>query len=146
MKNQYRTATDLSIIILLILGGTSPIIGSLFTSGQLGGVGLEAVISTAIVLAIYGCVLPINYRLDEQALRVRSGLIKWEVRYEDISSVVRSNTLMAGPALSFSRLEIHRRNGRTLVISPADSDGFFQELQTLLPGAELTSAGLTVTQ
>jgi hypothetical protein len=74
-------------------------------------------------------VLGTAYRLGPAALEVRAGPFRWRVPYGDIVVVRPSRNPLAAPALSFDRLLIERRDGRALLVSPADRDGFAAALE-----------------
>jgi Mn2+/Fe2+ NRAMP family transporter len=69
-----------------------------------------------------------RYVLDRDVLRVRCGPFRWEVPIAEISAVTPTRTPQSSPALSLDRLHIEYGEGRALIISPADKDGFIRAL------------------
>jgi hypothetical protein len=65
-----------------------------------------------------------EYRVVEQALLVRSGPFRWTIPLAEISSVRESNSALSSPALSLKRLEVKYGGGKSILVSPADRDGF----------------------
>ena len=79
---------------------------------------------------LFGLSWPVHYTVTDTELIVRFGLIRQPVRLEDIFRVEPSSSLLSAPALSLDRLKIHygRSIQRSIVISPADRDGFYRAL------------------
>ena len=92
------------------------------------------VITTAVVLWL---VLDTSYRITDTDLVIRGGPLRERVPLQSISRVRRSHTLIAAPALSLRRLEIHFGTGRIAVISPERETEFLALLHARVPGAEL---------
>jgi hypothetical protein len=89
-----------------------------------------AVLVAAMVVWV---VLDTYYEFQGDELVVRSGPFSWHISLGDISSVHESNSVRSGPALSLDRLEIRRRNGRAMLISPEDKTGFLAMLRRRAP-------------
>ena len=71
-----------------------------------------------------------GYTLDATQLRVKSGPFAWTVPLADIRNVRPTRNPLSSPALSLDRLLIEHAGGM-LMISPADKDGFLNELESL---------------
>jgi hypothetical protein len=65
-----------------------------------------------------------EYRVVGPALLVRSGPFHWTIPLAEISSVRESNSALSSPALSLKRLEVKYGGGKSILLSPADRDGF----------------------
>ncbi|MFT4243475.1 MAG: PH domain-containing protein [Acidovorax sp.] len=70
-----------------------------------------------------------GYRVEQDALAIRSGPLRWRIPLRDIRSVEPSRSWLSSPALSLDRLCIrHGRAGQVLV-SPKDRQAFVQALR-----------------
>jgi hypothetical protein len=87
---------------------------------------MAAVVVAWIFLSTY-------YAFVEDRLEVHAGPFVWRIALREIRSVRRSATVRSGPALSMDRLEIIYGDGRIIVISPADQQGFLTELHLRVP-------------
>jgi uncharacterized membrane protein YdbT with pleckstrin-like domain len=68
-----------------------------------------------------------DYRVTSDALRVRSGPLRWTIPLSSIRSVQPSRSVVAGPAWSLDRLRIETSE-EALLISPKDRAGFLEAL------------------
>jgi len=93
---------------------------------------LVVVLAAAILI---GAALPAwllmatHYTLEDTELRVRSGPFRWSVPIREITAITPTRNPLSSPALSLDRLRIDYGRGRSLMISPADKDGFLRELE-----------------
>jgi hypothetical protein len=78
-------------------------------------------------------VFPTNYELAPDALKVRSGVIRTSITYQEIRRVHASRSWLSAPALSLDRLDIAYR-GRTTLVSPRDRAAFLRDLLAHAPG------------
>ncbi len=69
-----------------------------------------------------------EYRVVKPALLVRSGPFRWTIPLAEISSVRESNSALSSPALSLKRLEVKYGGGKSILLSPADRDGFLASI------------------
>ncbi len=76
---------------------------------------------------------PCYYAIEKSHILIRSGLIRYRVPIDGIQSVKRSSNPLSAPAPSLKRIEIRMKDGKYHLISPADRDGFIEEI-TLLAG------------
>jgi hypothetical protein len=134
MTTLFRSKIDAK---LKAVGFAAPCIAilALVTSGGLTSpLALLPMTITVLVAAIVlWVVLDTCYEFQGDALVVRSGPFSWRIFLKDISAVRESNSLRSGPALSMDRLEITRRNGRAMLISPQDKAGFLATLHRRAP-------------
>lgn len=76
---------------------------------------------------------PVRYVIDGEVLRVHSGFIKYRVMIGSITRIEPTRSAISSPAWSFHKLRIHFRvkGGleSSIMISPADRDGFFAALE-----------------
>jgi hypothetical protein len=134
MRTTFRSKVDPK---LKALGFAAPCIAilSLVTSeglsNRLGW--LPMTVTVLIAAMVVWVVLNTYYAFQGDALVVRSGPFSWRISLADIRAVRESNSLRSGPALSMDRLEITRRNGRAMLISPQDKAGFLAMLHRRAP-------------
>lgn len=88
-----------------------------------------------ITLLALGAGLPLwllaatGYRVEQDALAIRSGPFRWRIPLQDIRAVEPARSWLSSPALSLDRLRIrHGRAGQVLV-SPKDRQAFVQALR-----------------
>lgn len=91
-------------------------------------------ISVALFASAIGIGLPLwilrstFYTVHPDVLEVRSGPFRWRISRSDITSVEVSHSILSSPALSLNRLRIRYGNNRSVLVSPADREGFLQAL------------------
>jgi hypothetical protein len=83
----------------------------------------------ALVLLLFaGTYFTTRYRFSSEFLLIKSGPFSWTVPLRSITKVEPSHNPASGPALSLDRLAIHY-DGKTILVSPADKQGFMAELK-----------------
>lgn len=126
----YPSKVDGWIAVALALGPIACIATVVATA--LAGEGLlVAVVSSAVLLAVYGgLVFPMRYAVGTDAVIVRHGLITQRIPLAAITEVRPTRNPLSSPALSLDRLEITFGEGvfKHAMISPADKQGFLDEL------------------
>jgi len=68
------------------------------------------------------------YRIDADALRVRSGPFSWVIAIDQIHDVTKVATLSISPALSQDRLKITYGRGQSIIVSPQRKAAFLTAL------------------
>jgi hypothetical protein len=82
-----------------------------------------------LVCGIYvGLVFPMRYGIDDMNLTVRYGLCRQRIALPDIWKVYPTHNPLSSPALSLHRLRVKFSHGKSVMISPADRDGFLDDL------------------
>lgn len=69
-----------------------------------------------------------RYRFTSEFLLIKSGPFSWTIPLHSITKVEPSHNPASSPALSLDRLAIHY-DGKTILVSPADKQGFMAELK-----------------
>ena len=112
-----------------------PMLDSSFTAGIILGTGMLA-------LELF-CITGVRYRIEGGRLGI-CNLHRWTwYPIDKISSVRKTNGILATAAMSMDRVEIRftdhsvTRSYMPLVISPADRDGFIADLKRLNPDIEI---------
>lgn len=129
----FRSRYDLWLKIVLNITNLM-MVGSIvifFADGNLGLIFL-GLVTLAILVCFVWMQLATWYRIDEDALFIRSGPLHWTIPIASIVAMAPSDDPTSGPALSFDRLRIdYMKNGekKEILISPEDREGFERELR-----------------
>ena len=130
----YPSKVDSWIGIVLALVPAGLLLEAVFLRSLLVGV------LAAFVLVVYGLVaFPTNYALSPDALKIRSGVIRTSIPYQEIDQVRASRSWLSAPALSLDRLQITYGSSRTTLVSPRDQAAFLQDLSAQVPGLRIDS-------
>jgi|GEM_PF-1981088 len=97
-----------------------------------------------ILAAWIGCLavtaVPCYYVLEADHLFIRAGVWKWRIPYTDIQSVTLSQSVLAGPSLSFQRVEIMSGEAGSILVSPVNREQFIQDLKQRLPASSAAAS------
>ena len=104
---------DIAFIYIFALSG-----GGL---AERGGVFLTLV---GVLVLLSWLTLRTYYAVADETLTVVCGPFRWKIPIADIHSVTPTRSLWSSPALSLDRLRIEYGNGRRIMVSPADKQGF----------------------
>lgn len=127
----FRSKID-AWIALLSVGAAAACLGGLIHVALTKSI-LEAMVVSPLLLL--GIVLPpwlltsTYYVLGDTELLVKSGPLQWRVPLVDIRAVTPTRSALSSPALSLDRLRIDYQRWKSIMISPADQEGFLQELE-----------------
>lgn len=128
----YQSKVDPWLAVLLLLmpiGVVAAWLAALTSRSNDDLIG--AVVASVLVIGILlGLVYPMRYGLDDTYLTVRFGLARTRIPLANVTTVEPTRNPLASPALSLDRLSIVSGPGLTgtVMISPADRDGFLNEL------------------
>lgn len=86
---------------------------------------IVGILNNALLLWIW---FGTSYRIDDEALIVRSGPFKSTIDIKTIKKIKATKTLLAGPALSLDRIEIQYKTYDTVIVSPKDKIEFIETL------------------
>ena len=130
---KYSSKIDLWVLVVLVLIPAWLLVDAIVLRSLL------VALLAASVLVVYALVVfPTNYELSPEVLKVRSGVIRTSIPYQEIRQVRASRSWVSAPALSLDRLEITYGGSRTLV-SPRDPAAFLRDLSTHVPGLKFDS-------
>jgi hypothetical protein len=146
MNKTYKSAVDWWMIPILALGMVVPVGITLWAAVSGASDDLWAgLLSVGLVGAVYrGLVFPLYYTLTDDHLLVCFGMVKQRILYTEIAGAHFSNSLLSSPALSMRRLQINRRTGFSVLISPVDRGAFLDALAERVPGARREGPQLLV--
>ena len=131
MAAVFRSKVDLWLVAVLV---GVPILVLEFFFGDIGlsdqSADLVVILLVAVVLAIFAWLyFTTRYSFTAEFLLVRSGPFSWNIPLQEISKIEPTHNPASSPALSLDRLVIYY-NGKELMVSPADKQGFMNELKT----------------
>jgi hypothetical protein len=135
MTKVCRSKIDAWLIAILVGAGIVFVFGALATIG--------AALVTVPVLACVG-ILPLlagigsplyfltstRYTLSDDRLIVKGAMFTWRIELPEIYRIFPTNNPISSPALSFDRLRIEYGNGKYVMISPDDKEGFLRDLRS----------------
>jgi len=141
----FRSKYDWWILLIFAgftLGNIWAIV-SIFTGGGLGAWVVAIVFTPLTVFLFIPIWLRTYYQFDEDGLRIKCGLGKGiKIPYTAIISASKTRNPISSPAPSLDRIEIKFKKGSfsdTVIISPKDWQGFFEELKTKNENIEITA-------
>jgi membrane protein YdbS with pleckstrin-like domain len=70
-----------------------------------------------------------RYQFQGSYLLIQSGPLKWRLPIEQIKTVSSTRNPLSSPALSLDRILIEYGQGKSIMISPKDRQGFLAELE-----------------
>jgi Bacterial PH domain len=126
----FKSAVDGWYYIVVAMSGAAAVLAFALTLAT----GRPSQIAIGLGILLLGAGLPLwlllstDYRVDAHTLKVRSGPFHWTIPLAEISAVRESNSVLSSPALSLKRLKIVHGRGRTILLSPADRDGFMKAI------------------
>ncbi len=121
----YRSRIDLWLIA--VLGGSMllPIILMILSDGPMA-------LTFAITIPMLGFIVWLyfatKYEVLEEEIIIHAGLYKVVVPRQSITSVTRSNNVLASPAFSLDRLEIAYGESDKILISPKNQTQFLENI------------------
>jgi membrane protein YdbS with pleckstrin-like domain len=128
----FRSKVDLWLVAVLV---GVPILVLEFFFEDIGlsdqSADLVVILLVAVVLAIFAWLyFTTRYSFTAEFLLVRSGPFSWNIPLQEISKIEPTHNPASSPALSLDRLVIYYNDGKELMVSPADKQGFMNELKT----------------
>jgi hypothetical protein len=127
----FRSKIDAWLLIVLVAASAVAVLSAGALLAVTGGGGAWLL---AIAIVLLGAGLPLwvllstRYTLTASELRVASGPFAWRVPLADIKAVTPTRNPLSSPALSLDRLRIDYAQGRWLMVSPGEKEGFLREL------------------
>jgi hypothetical protein len=135
MTKVYRSKVDTWLLCILV--------GAMIVAG-LGALSTLVVAAFNVPLLAFVALLPLfigvgfpiwilrttKYTLTDDRLFVRSAFFTWRINLNEIYRVVPTSNPLSSPALSLRRLRIEYGNGRSIMISPEDQEGFLRDLRS----------------
>ncbi len=77
------------------------------------------------------------YKIEGKTLIVKGGFfMKTTIEIEKIKKIVKTNSILSAPALSFDRIEIFYNKYDTIILSPEHKSQFIAHLKNINPSIE----------
>lgn len=126
----FASKVDTWLAALLVLPAVIAVVAVGWTLYRGEDTGLALAALGAVLLFLFGLVLPIRYGIGQGELVIRHGLVRQRCKLAEILSVTPSRSPLSSPALSLDRLEIRKGERWTdrILISPAEREAFLRLL------------------
>jgi len=122
----FKSKIDTWLIAIMVFAAATALSAAFGVASQ-GGIKNYAV-ATGLFLLSVGLPLWLfsttKYVIAGNELKIHSGPVTWRVEIDSITSVSDTRNPLSSPALSLDRLKIKYGNGKTIMVSPADKQGF----------------------
>lgn len=129
----FRSKVDRKLAAIGLAMPCVALVAIASSQGHAGLSWLPVMLAALAALLVVWVLLSTYYEFQAELLVVHSGPFTWRVPLKEIVAVHESNSVRSGPALSMDRLEIRYRDGRALLISPADKSAFLTALHHRAP-------------
>ena len=138
---RFRSKVDLWLATLIIVVSAMAIDAAWLVLRQPYGT------IQALLLISIGTLMPVwilfstQYEIIDENLWVRSGPLKWRIPILSISKIERSKSWVSSPALSMSRFKIDYGRGKSILISPKETDRFLYAIRHAIAHGSLVREG-----
>jgi hypothetical protein len=142
----FVSRRDTWLMIILGVAGALVFACLVLPSGgeSLLGRALLSMFGTALLLFIGAMLVRTRYVVDEEALRVQCGFLRWRIATSSIVAAQITNDPTSGPALSLHRVRVDflRTNGErdAILVSPLDREQFIAALVDANPSVQVLPA------
>lgn len=135
MTKVYRSKINLWLLVIIVGAGIGFVIGAMVTVvGALATVPPLACVGILPLFAGIGMPLyfltSVKYTLSDDRLIVKGSIFSWRIELPQIYRIYPTNNPISSPALSLDRLRIEYGNGKYVMISPDDKEGFLLDLRS----------------
>jgi membrane protein YdbS with pleckstrin-like domain len=130
-SKRFKSKIDRWLLYMLIAVIIFEVIVMGIVATQAGSLvaALSIVAAALLIVVLIGSLLVrTHYTVAAGTLRIASGPFSWKVPIDQIESVKATRNPLSSPALSLDRLQISYRNGRKIMVSPADKAGFLKAI------------------
>lgn len=138
MKKVYRSKISPFLTIILIAATISPLIPLFFKPYDSSAL-LVCLLCFLVCLVI--CIPALfmtYYTIEEDSLHIKSGFFFHKtLAIASIRKIEETNNIISSPAPSLDRLEIIYHKYDSVLISPADKEGFLKEMASLNPELQI---------
>jgi len=130
------------VAVAISVACVAPLTPHLSRGAGLVTVGVSAGTALLCLWVLYGT----YYDLGTEWLRIHSGPFRFRVPIARIERVVPTRNPLSSPACSLDRLRISWHDGRGIMISPEDKEGFLRALLERRPDLERDGEALHLPQ
>ncbi|MGB3727417.1 MAG: PH domain-containing protein [Glaciecola sp.] len=127
----FKSKQDLWLIAIIYLSSLICFCASVYAVAEdFSTVNIIVAALTSIIGGIFPIwlIISLQYRIDKKMLNIICGPFKWHIELSTIKSVEPSTDMVSSPALSLDRLLIVYGNGKVVLVSPKDKEGFISAL------------------
>jgi membrane protein YdbS with pleckstrin-like domain len=117
------------VIVVAALGAVAACAVLLTASVPRGWMVATSLLLTTVGLPVW-LLTTTRYQFQGEELLIRSGPFKWSVPIRQVKTVSDTRNPMSSPALSLDRLLIEYGQGKSIMVSPQDRQGFLAELNS----------------
>lgn len=130
-RKRFRSKIDTWLLGILI--GALLVVFIAFFAAVGEGLPAGALLAFFAVLMLVGALIvstlvATHYTVHRGTLIVVSGPLRWRIPIDQIQRVEATRQPWSSPALSLDRLRIRYGDGRQIMISPADKNGFLKAI------------------
>ena len=94
----------------------------------------------AVLLFIAHVFLSTHYCIADNTLKIRSGIVyRKDIKIEKIRKIIRTNSILSSPALSFNRIEIIYNTFDSVLVSPDNEQEFVNTIVQRNPDVDITA-------
>lgn len=127
---RFRSKVDSWFVVVLAAAGLLGVLACIPVLGRGGPVAFLVV--AFILFSVLGVPLWLlartYYEFQAGELIIRSGPFTWRIPLSQVRSVEPTHSPLSSPALSLDRLRIEYGPGSSVMVSPADKEGFLGEI------------------
>lgn len=129
----FDSAIDSWVAFLLFLGpGIAAAMGMyLLALGEPGQASTLFATAAVTLIVTLGLTLPCRYKIGDDVLSIRCGLIAYKIPLDQIRSVEPTASLRSGPALSLRRVAVETERKKH-ILSPKHRDEFIDRMNAVL--------------
>jgi hypothetical protein len=143
---RFATKFDRWIVAVMILGAFASLV--LPWLSLAGGPlhhpapGWVRMLPWPIWIIVLVCTLPQYYEVRPDGLFIRQGWRKVLIAYADLTELQATTDTRSAAVFSMDRMVVTTRDGRSLIIAPADQEGFLAAVAQRCPHLERKGSGL----
>ena len=128
---RFRSKIDnwlLMLVAVSVIAQVASLVFFLRFEPPSGEKAVACVLISLVLVLILSLLVRTHYTVTPDELVIASGPFTWRIRRSLIRSVEPSRAMWSSPALSLDRLKIVYGEGKWILISPADKQGFLRAL------------------
>ena len=127
----FKSKQDTWLVAILYVSSLICFLASVYVLAEdFSAVNVIVAVFTSVIGGVFPIwlIMSLQYQVDEKKLNITCGPFRWEIELSTIKSVEPSTDMISSPALSLDRLLIVHGNGKVVLVSPKDKEGFISAL------------------
>jgi Na+/proline symporter len=127
----YKSKKDTWLMLITYLSSLVCLFASAFVFSD--EISIQNIIIATLIFFV-GCLFPLwlvtslVYKINETMLIIICGPFRWRIEISSIKSITPSTDFLSSPALSLDRLLIVYDDGKSVLVSPQNKEGFIADL------------------